>query len=288
MTTDLEFHFDYAATPRGRAELARLIRDEFEIDVASLDRLGHDPSIVAFGWWSGGELVANLGLFAETLWLDGRRTDAFGVQSVTVRPEWRGRGLFRDLMIRALAWADARVAHLLLYTETPDLYRRFGFRDLVETRFAGPLRPGAASASARRLSLGDDADVALIRSLFARRAPVSDLCAVCDHPALFFLKAIESPEIALVHLPDLDAVVAIEEAATPEELVLLDVVAPMIPPLAAIAAALGAPIERAEVHVTPDRLAWHPAETTPEETGAMLRGPWPLAGHPIALSPMRI
>lgn len=283
----LEYRFDFARTARGRAELARLIRDEFELDVTPLDRLGHDPSVVAFGWWAGDELVANVSLFHRTLWLDGDRTEAFGVQSVTVRPAWRGRGLFRDLTTRALAFADARAPLLTLYTESPELYRRFGFRDLAETVFLGPLRPAGGAPNARRLSLDVDADVALIRTLFARRAPASRLCAACDHPALFFLKTIESPEIALLHLPDLDAIVAVEETE-PEELVLLDVVASEIPPLAAIAAALGRPIERAEVHVTPDRLAWSPAREEPEDAGAMVRGPWPLDGRAVALSPMQI
>ncbi len=283
----LDFRFDFAHTAAGRAELARLIRDEFEVDVTPLDRLGHDPSLVAFGWWAGEELVANVSLFRQILWLADERTDAFGVQSVTVRPAWRGRGLFRDLMTRALAYADTRVDRLTLYTETPELYRRFGFRDLAETTFLGPLRPAGRAANARRLTLDDEADVALVRSNFARRTPVSHLCSISDHPALFFLKAIESPEIALVHLPDLDAVVAVEET-TPDRLVLLDVVASEIPPLAAIAAALGRPIEQAEVHVTPDRLAWNPAREEPEDAGAMVRGPWPLVGRAIALSPMRV
>lgn len=285
--TDLEFRFDFAHTAHGRAELARLVRDEFELDVTPLDRLGHDPSVVAFGWWSGDALVANVSLFDETLWLAGEPVKALGVQSVVVRPEWRGRGLFRDLATRALAWADARVAHLLLYTETPALYERFGFREITETVFSGPLRPAGTRAARRRLSLDDDADVALIVDLFARRTPVSRLCAICDHPALFFLKAIESPEIALVHLADLDAVVAVEEPS-PTLLILHDVIAPTIPTLAAIAAALGAPTQQAEVHVTPDRLDWTPATMEREDTGAMLRGPWPLEGHAIALSTMRI
>lgn len=286
-TTDLAFRRDYAATPRGRCELARLIRDEFEIDLAPLDRLGHDPSLVAFGWWAGDELVANVSLCRRSLRLAGVRTEAFAVQSVVVRPEWRGRGLFRDLMARALAFADARAPLATLHTETPELYRRFGFHDLPETVFLGPLRPAGARPNARRLSLADDADVALIHALFARRTPVSHLCAACDHPAPFFLKALESPEIALVHLPDLDAVAAIEET-TPDRLVLLDVVAAEIPPLAAIAGALGAPIVEAEVHLTPDRLAWTPARREPEDAGAMVRGPWPLAGRDVAFSPMHV
>ncbi|KEQ04184.1 hypothetical protein [Pseudorhizobium pelagicum] len=44
-------------------ELARLIMDIFQVDVSPLDRLGHDPSVVSFGWWCGDELVASVGLY---------------------------------------------------------------------------------------------------------------------------------------------------------------------------------------------------------------------------------
>lgn len=283
----LDFRLHLAPPRPVRAELARLIRDEFEIDVTPLDRLGHDPSLASFGWWHGDALVAHVGLARETVWLDGIERAAFGLQSVTVRPEWRGRGLFRDLTTRALAHADARSDLVILATETPDLYRAFGFRPIVETAFLGPRVPDGRPANHRRLSLAVDADVALVRDLFARRAPVSLVCAAYGDPASFFLKTLESPEIALHHLPDLDAVVAMDEDE-PDLPALLDVVAPTIPSLAAIAAALGSGVGRIRVHVTPDRLAWTPDATAPEDAGTMARGPFPTGDRPVALSPMRI
>lgn len=284
---ELVFRFDTAASPLGRAELARLIRDEFDIDVTPLDRTGHDPSIVGFGWWAGNELVANVSLHRRTLWLTGKPVEAFGLQSVAVRPPWRGRGLFRDLMARALAHADARVGLVTLTTETPALYTPFGFRAVAESSFAGPLAPDGTGPNHRRLSLDLDADLALLRDLFARRAPVSHLCAAIDHPALFVLKAITSPEVSLLHLPDLDAIVAVE-VGEPGELTLLDVVAPEIPPFAAIAAALASPAGRGRVFVTPDRLTWSPTETEDQDSGLMVRGRFAAEGLAIALSPMQV
>lgn len=289
MTTDaLVFRRRFADDPTVVPGLADLLRDVFEIDVAPLDRLGRDPSVVSYGWWAGETLVANLSLARQTLWLMGAPVEARALQSVAVRPAWRGRGLFRDLTRRALAEADAEVPLVTLATETPALYAPFGFRPLAEVAFLGPLvRAAGRPANRRRLSLDDDADVALVRALFARRAPVSAIASLCEHPALFFLKAIESPEIALWHLPDLDAVVAID-ADDPTEPALLDVVAPVIPPLAAIAAALDLAAERIRVLITPDRLDWRPTATEPEEAGDMVRGPFAAEGHPFVLSSMRV
>lgn len=284
---DLAFRCLPADGAEARTELARLVFDVFDLDLGPLDRFGHDPGGVSFGWWRGETLVAHVGLFRQVLWLAGERVEGIGVQSVAVRPEWRGRGLFRDLMERALAHADARVGLVTLATETPELYERFGFRPLEEASFAGPLEPGGARANRRRLSLDADGDVALVRDLFARRTPVSLVCGSCDHPSMFFLKALENPDIVLEHLPDLDAVVAIE-TCEPGRLCLLDVVAPVIPPLAAIAAALGGEARQARVWFAPDRLGWRPATIVPEDEGTMVRGRFAAEGQPFMLPTMRV
>lgn len=267
----LDFRSDHARSAGGLSELTRLIFDVFRLDVSPLNRLGHDPSTVAFGWWSDAELVANVSLYERRLWLSGELVTAFGVQSVAVRPEWRGKGLFRDLMARALGHADARTNLVILTTSTPSLYEPFGFRQLEETRFSARPARQQMRPRYRALSLDDDSDVALLRNVFFRRTPTSLLASACDHPALFMLKAIETPEIELLHLPDLDAVVAVI-GRNESSMTLLDIVAPSIPSLDAILSALGYAGERIDVHLAPDRLSWVPEEQTPVDNGTMVRG----------------
>lgn len=285
--TDLQYRSDYAQTPQGLSQLADLIGDVFGVDIAPLDRLGHDPSIVAFGYWADGRLIGNVSLFQRHLYLAGQRVLAFGVQSVAVRPEWRGRGLFRDLMGQALRYADQRAERVILVTESPGLYRPFGFRHLTETVFAASWIPRRARPAGRHLSLDTDADVALLHDLFARRAPTSLLASACDHPALFMLKAALTPAIRLVHLPDLDAVVAIR-TDDPGTLKLLDILAPDIPTLDDIAAQLGFDGHRVEVHLTPDRLRWQPETQQSVDWGHMVRGPFAPEDRAFMLTSMHI
>jgi len=287
---DLVFRLDAPASPERRAAIDRLIRDEFDVDFAALDRfgrLGRDPGFVSLGAWTGEAIVAHVGLQPMVLRRAGTAIAALGLGFATVHPARRGQGLFRHLMERALAYADARVALVLLETEEPELYRRFGFTELVEHSFAGPLAVAAGPARARRLSLEAAADVAILADLLARRTPVSLAGGLDEHPMRFVLKALASPEIALTHLAGLDAVVA-TEAGGRGELVLLDVVAPAIPPLSEIARALGGGFERAHVFVTPDRLGWEAETSLAEATGLMARGPLPADPRPFGLSPMHL
>ncbi len=287
MHSGLQLRSDYAHSPEGLSELTKLIRDVFGVDISPLNTLGHDPSVVAFGWWRGGELVANVSLYQRQLWLSGEQVRAYGVQSAAVRPELRGQGLFRDLMHRALDYADARVSLVTLATGTPNLYAPFGFRSVRESVFSGILPLEQRPSKSRRLSLTSKADVTLLLDLFARRVPTSLLAAACDHPALFMLKAVECPEIELIHLFDLDAVVAVK-GHDQAPVTLLDVVAPSIPSLEDIAAALGYDGARIDVHLTPDRLGWAPEENVPVDTGCMVRGPYPPEGRPLMLSSMKV
>lgn len=283
----LDFRSDYAHSSEGLSELTRLIYDVFEVDVSPLDRLGHDPSVVAFGWWFNNELVANVSLYKRSLWLLGEQVTAFGVQSVAVRPEWRGKGLFRDLMGRALSYADARVDLIILATDTPSLYKPFGFRQIKETTFSARLVQRQTLPNYRVLSLGEDKDVALLREIFSRRAPTSLVASACDHSALFMLKAATTSEIELLHLLDLDAVVAVIGRDGPS-MTLLDIVAQSISSLEEIVSALGYAGEEVNVHLTPDRLSWAPEKQIPVDNGYMIRGFFAPEARAFMLSAMRI
>ncbi|MBS8228906.1 GNAT family N-acetyltransferase, partial [Vannielia litorea] len=204
----LTYRTDYAHTPEGRAALAELIGAIFHVDISPLDRWGHDPSVRSFGYWQGDTLVANVSLYTHHLCLGGRTVRATGIQSVATRPAHRGRGLFSDLLPKALAAADSDL--ILLVTNHPGLYTPHGFRPVTEHSFHGPLPAPTGPAHHRHLSLDDPQDIAVLLSHFANRAPVSLTASASDHPALFLLKARESPGIALHHIPLLDAIVALD------------------------------------------------------------------------------
>ncbi|TPQ50872.1 GNAT family N-acetyltransferase [Prosthecomicrobium hirschii] len=297
-TAPLTFRTGFAADPAARAAVAALLKPVFEIDIAPLERLGGwEDGSVPFAWFEGDACIANVTAHPKPMILQGKAVTPWSIVSVATRPDRRGRGLFGDLMARALAHCDRETDLVILGTATPDLYRPFGFRPIGEHAFAGP-PPAPVPASglgARRLDLADDADAARLVALFGDRAPVSTICGLLADRPFFMLKALEEPHIALAWLEALRVVAAIETDGTC--LRLLDVVGPAIPPLAAILAELGTGLggqrlggrpSRIEVYFPPDRLAWQPAEIMPEDSGWMVRGPWPLDGVPAMFSPMTL
>ena len=183
--------------------LADLLRETFGIDIGQLDRLGGpDPSAVPFGYFDeAGRCVANFSAFSMPLLVGDRVVRAAGYQSGAVRPEYRGRGLYRDLMRRAFGWAEAAGFELgILLTDKPALYEPYGFRVVEQHVFHGPAPEKTPAKECHSLSIADDKDVLLMRSLLAERVPVSNRFAVAGHSREFLLKACFDPAIRLSHL----------------------------------------------------------------------------------------
>lgn len=239
-----------------------------------------------FARLAGPRAISVVGVIEVPLVLAGREVRVAGVHGVCTHPTHRGRGLFRDAMEEALAWIDARFETAILWTEEPAIYGRFGFREAREHLFATGAR-GSIPEAARRLEPEDDRDRALLTDRLRRRAPLSARLATRDPGAHTLLDlALLGPDApALVHLPELDTIVAITERDA--TLRIDDVIAPALPDLDVILAALppvgeGAPVTLA---FSADALTARALEPIPHPATdvLMVRGSWPIE-PPFALS----
>ena len=260
----LQLRFDYFGDRLAFLALADLLQVVFDIDIRLVDRFGgSDPTSMPFGYFDAdGRCIANFSAFFMPLVIDGKPVRAVGYQSGAVRPEYRGQGLYRDLMRRAFAWAEEQDFELgILLTDKPKLYEPHGFRSMPQHAFRGrvPLRTRPAVA-ARPLSPDNPNDIGLVRQLLALRQPVSEVFAVAGHGIEFLLNACFDPDIHLSFLPDTNAVAAWKE--TEVEFRLLDIVAAEIPSLAVIIGALDVKQSEITVCFPPDRLDW--PEARPE------------------------
>jgi GNAT superfamily N-acetyltransferase len=276
----------FFADAAARAGYAALMQAVFDIDVDARDALaGIDPTCRPFALFdASGACIASVEALALPLILDGYACAAAAIRSVAVAEAWRGHGLFRSLMAEALAWCDATFAGpALLYTAESSLYERVGFCDVPQHKVVGPAPVVDARADLRRLSLARPADVALIRRLLDQRAPVSDHVAVTGGAAVFMTQIAANAAMDLDYAGALDALVVSNQTA--KSLVLVDIVAPVIPALARVLAVLGRSFDRVEILFPADKLAWS-GRVERDDTGLMIRGPWPTAfNRPFMLPP---
>ncbi len=288
MPDGLIYRRDYFGDPEAWRALVDLLQDTFGIDVGQLGRLGGpDPTSRAFGYFDeAGRCVANFSLFSMPLIIGGQSVRGVGYQSGAVRPEWRGRGLYRDLMQRAFTEAKADGCELeLLLTDKPALYEAYGFRSVTEYDFKGQAPAPDRSVNAGRLLDLDSADdVAIVGRVLKRRSPVSQAFAVAVQREMFLINAVFDPEIRLSYNPSLDLVVAWQEDDTGVSI--LDLVADEMPSLPQVLAVMGVAASEITVCFPPDRLDWA-GEPVERQTyaGLMVRGDMPLPAR-LSLSPM--
>jgi GNAT superfamily N-acetyltransferase len=289
-SSGLSFRQNYFADPAGWHALADLLQDTFHIDIRALDNLGGmEPSSMPFGWFDAqGVCAANFSAFSMPTMISGQRRKVAALQSGAVRPEHRGKGLYRDLMQRAFAWIDAEGFELsILYTDKPAMYEPYGFKTVPLHKFSGPVPMAGAAARARLLSMDDEADVALLTRLIKGRAPASALFSPLSHPAMFLVNAFWDRGISLSLLEDYDAVIAwrMGEGGVFQ---LLDIVAKAIPPMSAVTASLNVNAASAEAFFSPDLLDWDASAVIDQNRlPFMVRsGLSLLPSRPFALTPM--
>lgn len=253
----LSFRSHYLDDPVAWRALTGLLDDVFEIDITIMGRLGGpDPTSVPFGWFDAdGTCIANITAFSLPLVIDGVEVRAAGLQSGAVRPSHRSRGLYRNVMEAALDHCDAEgFEAVALLTDTPDLYRRYGFVPLAQSRFAGAPPASGKAHPVRRLNIGNEADVALLRRLLADRQSVSGRFAPLRQVEMFLFNACLMPDLRLDLMGE--STVIAWQAGEDGGFELLDIVGTDIPSLADILASLRIAPPRVLVHFAPDRLAW--------------------------------
>lgn len=258
MPESLRLRQDYFGDAKAFQALAALLQDVFRIDIGLPNRFGGpDPSSMPFGYFDeAGRCVANFSAFSMPLVVEGRIVKAAGYQSGAVRPEFRGRGLYRDLMDRAFAWADAEGFEAgILLTDKPDLYLPYGFQILPQFLSSGDFpQSGSREVQARDVNLTNIDDIQLVSDILANRQPVSTVFAVQRQSEMFLLNALFDPEIRLSYLPAFGAIIAwkIER----DRLQMLDIAAAAIPSISNICSALGVAANRLDVFFPTDQLSW--------------------------------
>ena len=204
------------------------------------------------------------------------------LRNVAVAPEWRGRGLMRDLVQRVLAWCDdGRAELVLLYAETAALYLGLGFAPVPQHAFEGPAPAPLGAATARLFDSIADADT--LTRLSATSAALSSRCCLVEDAGLR-TQALRSGEWQVSLDAALDALIAWEVEG--DTLVVVDVVAAHVPSAARILGALGVQPARLRTLFSPDRLDWTGVPVA-DEAGLMVRGALPpkIRRSPFMLPP---
>ena len=271
--------------------LVRLLSRSFR-----LDEIGHwayanrwPAAAVQFSYFLADSCIANVGALQMQMRIAGRDVCVGGIHAVATDAAYRGRGLFTDLMDRAIDHLSGTCETILLFTREPSLYQRSGFRVVHDDVFlmrrgraqCDPVRPQPAI---RAMDLAHGFEAATITRLHKDRAPVSEVFAPLDRPPWFWGNALQ-PGIEVRLLIDCNAAVVVQSAAGRTRL--LDIIGPALPPIDLILHAVAPQATDVELWFTPDRFPQLDCEVLPRRDGDFLlaRGPLAVEGRAFAFPP---
>jgi GNAT superfamily N-acetyltransferase len=214
---------------------------------------GWDPGYRAFAIFDGDEIVANASLQRMNVLIAGVRVNAWQFGAVGVLPDWRGRGLQRQLMSHVLEQIDRRdLVFLFANEDVLDFYPQFGFRRVTEWLFGLETQVEPAPSALRRLSVASAEDRALLARLAAETQPVTDRFGAADYGNVLLWYWTNFHEHDFYYHAGDEAIVIAEEDE--EVLRILDVVAERPLELATYFPQLATrPTQHVEFAFTPER-----------------------------------
>ena len=227
---NLELKTDYWSDPEARAAFKAFMIDIFGLDLSAWESAGYwDPSFRPFSFFQDGEVIASVCLYLLDVVIEGKPARLAQISSVGTRPQWRRRGLSRELTARALDWAGGKQDGVFLFADAEAIpfYRTCGFRPIeeyLETIAAGQVAPRAGAV---KLDPAKKRDREKIYTAAAGRAPLSDRFSVMNASLVMF-HALYGLRNDLYEIPDLECVVFCRRQE--DRLSLFDLIGRRVPP----------------------------------------------------------
>jgi len=139
-----------------------------------------------------GEIIAHLGIIPLDIILNRKSIRVAALHGICVKESFRGKGLFKQLMQEALIYIENNFDASLLFTDQPDLYKRYNFTVLPEYDFVVNADDSVkVKTDLRTLSLDNPDDFKIIHRLLSDHLPLSNQMSVINETTIFILDTLD-------------------------------------------------------------------------------------------------
>jgi GNAT superfamily N-acetyltransferase len=243
---------------------------------------GWNDDYHAFALAHGTEIVASASLQRMDVIVEDQPLTAWQLGAVGVIPEWRGRGLQRQILPQLLEIPGPRDLVFLFANENVvEFYPKFGFRRSREYSFGAEHRVTPAAKRWERLSCGRADHRALLVQKAASALPVTRRFGARNYASIALWYWTNFYADCFYYSAELDAIFVVEQEGP--RLTILDVFSSTPVDLAACLPHLvREPVSQLEFGFTPERL-WPDAKPLEENLHSPLfvRGPVMLPSSPF-------
>ncbi len=226
---NLEFRSHYWDDSSARAAFKAFIYKIHGLDFSASDDGGFwDHAYTPFSFFHGDEVVSNVCVYLLDVVINGEKMRLAQISGVGTLPEWRRRGLNRELTDAGLAWARDKHEGIFLFADTDAVpyYARCGFSPLEEFIETTDLAPCSNRGGRIKLDPGLARDREKIHEYARRRTPVSDRFGVVNDKLLMF-HVLYRLRDCVYEIPQLDCLVFFRR--TGDKLSIFDIVGEHVP-----------------------------------------------------------
>ena len=277
-TNGLELRQNYWDDRESRAAFKRFILAIHNLNFTAWEEAGYwDDRYRPFSWFKDGEVISSVCIYLLDAVVQGRPCKMVQISGVGTHPDFRRRGLNRELADIGLEWAKTqRFRGLFLFAdeEAFPFYEHCGFSPLTEYKAVMEIEPLAHRKGLIPLDPANPAHRYRIWTYARYRHPVSDTFWA-GTARLFMFHALYTLKNFLYEIPDLECLLAYRRKG--DLLEIFDVVGKRIPDLKSLYPFIGCQTDRqVRFHFFPDLLKVDARLETIPESDAFTRGDFPV------------
>ncbi|MBE7104437.1 GNAT family N-acetyltransferase [Bacillus cereus] len=241
-----------------REQLFPLFEEVFGITSQTLHDFSEkgywDYTYKALSFIQDDNAIANVAAFSLPLLLNGKKINAAGIQSIMTLPDFRRQGLMTQLLNKMIEEIDKQFECAFLFTETPELYKSFGFQ-IVQEYLMTILYDNKNNKDSilRKLDFYNEEDRNLINEIIENSQRLSNMFSTINYRSSFYLKMYDLKwNEKLYYSKKLDAMIVYE--VENEKLKLYGVFAPVLPILDELCEGIPESFTEIEFYFCPDQL----------------------------------
>ncbi len=241
-----------------REQLYPLFEEVFGITSQTLHDFSEkgywDYTYKALSFIQDDKVIANVAAFSLPLLINGEKINAAGVQSVMTHPNFRRQGLMTRLLNKMIEEIDKQCECAFLFTETPELYKSFGFQIVQEYLMTIPYdKKNNKDSILRKLDFYNEEDRQLINEIIENSQRLSNMFSTLNYQPSFYLNMYDLKwNEKLYYSKKLDAMIVYE--VENEKLKLYGVFAPVLPILDELCEEISESFTEIEFYFCPDQL----------------------------------
>ncbi|TKI86695.1 GNAT family N-acetyltransferase [Bacillus mycoides] len=213
-----------------------------------------DYTYKALSFIEDDKVIANVAAFSLPLLINGEKINAAGIQSVMTHLNFRKQGLMTRLLNKMIKEIDKQFECAFLFTETPELYKSFGFQIVQEYLMTIPYDNKINKDSIlRKLDFYNEEDRNLINEIIENSQRISNMFSTINYRSSFYLKMYDLKwNEKLYYSKKLDTMIVYE--VENEKLKLYGVFAPVLPILDELCEEISESFTKIEFYFCPDQL----------------------------------